>query len=69
MNTADANQQLVARILLGSAAVFALLALLSATAVLPIDRGAHRLFAIAFGVCAAVDALIGSILYRRSRQI
>jgi hypothetical protein len=59
---ADSNRQLVARILLVSAVIFAVLAALSWSGTLPIDRGAHHLFALAFGICAALDALIGLVL-------
>ena len=68
MNPAIENRRLVARILLFSAVLFAVLAVLSGTGTLPIDPAARRLFAISFGICAAVDALIGLILWTRSQH-
>ena len=65
---AEGNAALVARILLVSAAIFAVLGALSWAGTLPIDPGARRLFTIAFGVCAGADALIGLLLLSRSRS-
>jgi hypothetical protein len=68
MTTAAANRQLVAKILLLSAVIFAILAILSWAGTLPIDPAARTLFALAFGICAALDALIGLVLWTRSHS-
>ena len=65
---AQSNTALVAKILLISALIFAVMGALSWVGTLPIDPAAHRLFAFSFGICAAVDALIGVILLTRSRN-
>ncbi len=68
MTSPAANRQLVAKILLLSAVIFAILAILSWSGTLPIDPGARQLFALAFGICAMLDALIGLILWTRSHS-
>ena len=64
----DSNRRLVAKILLFSAIVFAILAALSWSGTLPMDPTAHRLFALAFGICAAAHAVIGLILWTGSQN-
>lgn len=66
MSGADANRALVAKILLLSAVIFAVLAAVSWAGILAIEPGARRLFALSFGICAAADALIGLLLWTRS---
>ena len=68
MTSESANRQLVAKILLLSAVIFGILAILSWSGTLPIEAGAHNLFALAFGICAVLDALIGLILWTRSHS-
>ena len=68
MSQALENRRLVARILLLSAVLFAVLAAVSWAGVLPIHPGARRVFAISFAVCAAADALIGFVLWTRSQN-
>jgi hypothetical protein len=62
------NSRLVARILVISSGIFLLLSALSWSGTLPIDPAARRLFALAFGICATADAVIGLILWTRSRE-
>ena len=66
MTSPAPNRRLVAKILLFSAVIFAILGLLSWTGTLPIDPSARTLFALAFGICASLDGLIGLILWTRS---
>ncbi len=68
MTSPAPNRQLVARILLFSAIIFAILGILSWTGTLPIDPSARTLFALAFGICALLDGLIGLILWTRSHS-
>jgi hypothetical protein len=68
MTSAASNRLLVAKILLFSAVIFGILAILSWSGTLPIDAGARTLFALAFGICAVLDGLIGLILWTRSHS-
>lgn len=68
MTSGASNRQLVAKILLLSAVMFAILGVLSWTGTLPIDPAARTLFALAFGICALLDGLIGLILWTRSHS-
>lgn len=60
---------MVAKVLLFSAVVFAVLAGLSWTGTLEIDESARSVFALSFGICAAADVLIGFALWVRSHNI
>jgi hypothetical protein len=64
----DENRSLVARILLLGAAVLVLLGGLCWTGTLPVDPGARRVLALAFGIAAAADALIGFIFLTKARD-
>ena len=68
MSTAAANRRLVAKILVFSALLFLVLAALAWGGALPIEPAARRLFALAFGICGTVDALIGLVLWSRSQH-
>ena len=68
MTSTASNRELVAKILLLSAVIFAILGVLSWTGTLPIDPSARTLFALAFGICAVLDGLIGLILWTRSHS-
>ena len=62
------HRSLVARILLIGAAVLMLLGVLCWTGILPVDPGARRVLALAFGIAAAGDGLIGVIFLTKARD-
>ena len=64
----DDNRALVGRILLMGAVVLALLGALCWTGTLPVDPGARRVLALAFGIAAAGDGLIGFIFLTKARD-
>ncbi len=64
----DYNRALVGRILLIGAVVLALLGALCWTGTLPVDPGARRVLALAFGIAAAGDGLIGFIFLTKARD-
>jgi hypothetical protein len=68
MSMVEANRRLVAKILVFSALIFFVLAALSWGGGLPIEPPARTIFALAFAVCAAADALIGLVLWTRSQK-
>ena len=68
MTSGASHRELVAKILLFSAIIFAILGILSWTGTLPIESSARTLFALAFGICASLDGLIGLILWTRSHS-
>ena len=63
---ADGHGALVGRILLVGAALLAILGVLCWIGVLPIDPGARTVLALAFGIAAVADALIGVFFLTRS---
>jgi hypothetical protein len=65
---ANENRALVGRILLIGAVVLALLGVLCWTGTLPVDPGARPVLALAFGIAAAGDALIGFIFLTKARD-
>jgi hypothetical protein len=65
---ADDHKALVGRVLMIGAVVLAVLAVLCWTGTLPVDPGARNVLALAFGVAAAGDALIGLFFLTRSRE-
>lgn len=64
----DNNRALVGRILLIGAVVLTLLGALCWTGTLPVDPGARQVLALAFGIAAAGDALIGFIFLTKARD-
>ena len=64
----DEHRALVARILLIGAVILAALGVLCWTGMLPVDTGARRVLALAFGLAAAGDALIGLFFLTRARD-
>ena len=65
---ADTNRALVGRILVASAVVLTVLAVLCWTGVLPVDPRARGVLGAALGAAALADATIGIIFVTRSRQ-
>jgi hypothetical protein len=63
---ADNRKRLVGRILLMGAGVFALLAVLFWSGVMPVDNRTRGMIALAFGIVAVGDGLVGLILTTRS---
>lgn len=66
---ADTNYALVARVLLIGAVVLATLGVLCWTGTVPVDSGARRVLALAFGLAAAADAVIGFIFLTKARDL
>jgi hypothetical protein len=65
---ADDPKALVGRVLMIGAVVLAAVAVLCWTGTLPVDPGARGVLALAFGIAAAGDALIGFFFLARSRE-
>jgi len=65
---ADDNRGLVGRVLLGGAAVLAVLAALCWTGQLPVDPRARTVLSAALGVSALADGVIGFVFLTKSRQ-
>ena len=66
---ANSDQQaLVGRVVLLGAVVLGLLAAMCWTGVLPVDHNARKIVALALGLAAAADAVIGFLFLSRSRQ-
>jgi hypothetical protein len=63
----DDNRPLIGGIVLASAAVLGLLAVLCWTEVLPVDQDARGMMTLAFGIAAAADAAVGVFFLTRSR--
>ena len=61
------NRPLIGGIVLASAVVLGLLAVLCWTEVLPVDHGARGMITLAFGIAAAADAAVGVFFLTRSR--
>jgi hypothetical protein len=65
---ANDDTALVGRILLIGAAVLALFGALSWMGTLPVAPGARQVLALAFGIAAAGDCVIGLFLLRQPRD-
>ncbi len=65
---ASDQHALVGKIVLMGAVILGLLATLCWTGALPVDHGARKIVAVALGLAAAADAMIGFFFLTRSRQ-
>jgi len=68
MIMADSRKRMVGRILLMGAAVFGILAVLFWAGIMPVDDRTRGLLALAFGIVAVGDALVGLIMVTRSDE-
>jgi hypothetical protein len=67
MTTSYDNRPLVGRVVLGGAAIMAVLAILCWTRVLPVDEGARPMVALGLAIASAADAVVG-LIFLKSRQ-
>ena len=68
MIVADNRKRMVGRILLMGAAVFAILAVLFGAGVMPVDDRTRGLIALALGIVAVGDGMVGLIMVTRSDE-
>jgi hypothetical protein len=68
MIVADNRQRMVGPILMSSAALLGILAVLFWAGIMPVDERVRGMIALAFGIAALGDALIGLIIVTRSDE-
>ena len=64
----DNNRRVIGGIVLASALVLGLLAILCWTGVLPVDHGARPTLTIALGIAAVADAAVGLFFLTRAER-